>query len=168
MLFRSSTFYDAPPVTMAPSEVLIRISAICDEFECYGYRRLGAALRHQGVVVNSKKLRRLMRENDLQPKRRRRYVVTTDSEGGASREATLVRCGLSARIISRRAARKAVSLMRPFGQRTCAVDMAPASPSSAVHAGRYPGTRLAADPVYKVARRGALPCSTPEMVARSE
>ena len=75
-----STFYDAPPVTMAPSEVLIRISAICDEFECYGYRRVGAALRHQGVVVNSKKLRRLMRENDLQPKRRRRYVVTTDSD----------------------------------------------------------------------------------------
>ena len=31
----------------------------------------------------------------------------------------------SARTISRRAARKAVSLMRPFGQRTCAVDMAP-------------------------------------------
>ena len=44
----------------------------------------------------------------------------------------------------------------------------PASPSSAVHAGRYPGTRLAADPVYKVARRGALPCSSPEMVAKSE
>ena len=31
----------------------------------------------------------------------------------------------SARTISHRAARKAVSLMRPFGQRTCAVDMAP-------------------------------------------
>ena len=75
-----STFYDAPPVSMAPSEVLVRISAICDEFECYGYRRVGAALRHQGVVVNGKKLRRLMRENDLQPKRRRRYVVTTDSD----------------------------------------------------------------------------------------
>jgi putative transposase len=41
------------------------------------YRRVGAALRHQGVVVNSKKLRRLMREH---PKQRRRYVVTTDSE----------------------------------------------------------------------------------------
>ena len=77
MSLSRSTFYDAPPVTMAPSEVLIRISAICDEFECYGYRRVGAALRHQGVIVNSKKLRRLMRENDLQPKRRRRYVVTT-------------------------------------------------------------------------------------------
>ena len=36
-------------------------------------------VRHQGVVVNGKKLRRLMREHGLQPKRRRRYVVTTDS-----------------------------------------------------------------------------------------
>lgn len=42
-----------------------RIGAICDDFECYGYRRVGAALRHQGIVVNSKKLRRLMREHDL-------------------------------------------------------------------------------------------------------
>ena len=59
-----------------------RIGAICDEFECYGYRRVGAALRHQGVVVNGKKLRRLMREHGLQPKRRRRFVMTTDSDHG--------------------------------------------------------------------------------------
>ena len=77
-----STFYDAPPIATAPDEVLIRIKAICDEFECYGYRRVGAALRHQGVVVNNKKLRRLMKAHDLQPKQRRRYVVTTDSEHG--------------------------------------------------------------------------------------
>ena len=76
-----STFYDAPPVAaLGEDELVARISAICDEFECYGYRRVGAALRHQGVVVNSKKIRRLMREHDLQPKRRRRYVVTTDSD----------------------------------------------------------------------------------------
>lgn len=74
-----STFYDASPVLLAPDELLARIGEICDEFECYGYRRVGAALRHQGIVVNHKKLRRLMRENDLQPKGRRRYVVTTDS-----------------------------------------------------------------------------------------
>jgi putative transposase len=36
-------------------------------------------LRHQGLVVNGKKVRRLMREHALQPRRRRRYVVTTDS-----------------------------------------------------------------------------------------
>ena len=75
-----STFYDAPLIPIASSDVLIRIRAICDEFECYGYRRVGAALRHQGVVVNGKKLRRLMREHGLQPKRRRRYTVTTDSD----------------------------------------------------------------------------------------
>ena len=75
-----STFYDVAPLPLEPAELVARIGAICDEFECYGYRRVGAALRHQGVVVNSKKLRRLMREHDLQPKRRRRYVVTTDSD----------------------------------------------------------------------------------------
>ena len=75
-----STFYGPPHVAAAPGEVLVRIKAICDEFECYGYRRVDAALRHQGLVVNSKKVRRLMREHDLQPKQRRRYVVTPDSE----------------------------------------------------------------------------------------
>ena len=74
-----STFYDKSATPVGEDELVIRIGAICDEFECYGYRRVGAALRHQGFVVNGKKLRRLMREHDLQPKRRRRYVVTTDS-----------------------------------------------------------------------------------------
>ena len=54
--------------------------AICDEFETYGYRRVGAELRHRGLVVNSEKVRRLMREPDLQPKRRKRFVATTDSD----------------------------------------------------------------------------------------
>ena len=75
-----STYYDTAPAALDAGKVLTRIGAICDEFECCGYRRVGAALRHQGVVVNSKKLRRLMHEHDLQPKRRRRYVVTTDSD----------------------------------------------------------------------------------------
>jgi transposase-like protein len=75
-----STFYDTPLTSVDGDQLLARIGAICDEFECYGYRRVGAALRHQGVVVNGKKLRRLMREHGLQPKRRRRYVVTTDSD----------------------------------------------------------------------------------------
>jgi len=29
--------------------------AVCDGFEAYGYRRVGAELRHLGIVVNSKK-----------------------------------------------------------------------------------------------------------------
>ena len=77
-----STFYDAASAALDAEGLMARIGTICDEFECYGYRRVGAALRHEGVVVNGKKLRRLMREHGLQPKRRRRFVVTTDSDHG--------------------------------------------------------------------------------------
>lgn len=74
-----STFYDAPVTRLDGLDIVARMRTICDEFEAYGYRRVGAELRHQGVIVNHKKIRRLMREHDLQPKRRRRYVTTTDS-----------------------------------------------------------------------------------------
>ena len=82
MRLSRSTFYDAAPAALDADVLLARIVAICDEFERYGYRRVGAALRHQGMVVNGKKLRRLMREHGLQPKRRRRFVVTTNSDHG--------------------------------------------------------------------------------------
>lgn len=72
-----STFYDAPSVAVDDAEIVRRMQAICDEFETYGYRRVGAALRQDGLAVNSKKVRRLMREHDLQPRRRRRFVATT-------------------------------------------------------------------------------------------
>jgi putative transposase len=75
-----STFYDVPAIRTDDAEIVARITMICEEFECYGYRRVGAELRHQGIVVNAKKIRRLMREHGLQPKRRRRFVATTDSD----------------------------------------------------------------------------------------
>ena len=74
-----STFYDAPSEPVDDVEIVGRLQAICDEFETYGYRRVSAALRQQGFVVNSKKVRRLMREHDLQPRQRKRFVATTDS-----------------------------------------------------------------------------------------
>src|SRR5262249_23677663 len=75
-----STFYDTPDVRSSDVTVVAEMKAICDEFEAYGYRRVGAELRHRGMVVNSKKIRRMMREHDLQPKRQRRFVATTDSD----------------------------------------------------------------------------------------
>jgi len=74
-----STYYDAASREADDAEIATTMIAICDEFEAYGYRRVGAELRHRGIVVNSKKIRRLMREHDLQPKRRKRFVATTDS-----------------------------------------------------------------------------------------
>jgi putative transposase len=74
-----STYYDEPTALADDTAIVEAIAAICDEFESYGYRRVGAALRQAGMVVNHKKIRRLMREHDLQPRMRRRFVATTDS-----------------------------------------------------------------------------------------
>ncbi len=52
------------------------------EFPRYGYRRVAAQLREDGIVVNHKKVMRLMKEHGLTVQPRRRYVVTTDSDHG--------------------------------------------------------------------------------------
>ena len=74
-----STFYDRPDAGADDAAVVAQMKAICDEFETYGYRRVGAELRHRGIVVNAKKVRRLMREHALNPKRHRRFIATTNS-----------------------------------------------------------------------------------------
>jgi putative transposase len=45
----------------------------------YGYRRISAELRRRGMQVNHKRVLRMMREDNLLAVRRRRFVVTTDS-----------------------------------------------------------------------------------------
>jgi len=45
----------------------------------YGYRRICAELRRRGMQVNHKRVLRLMRRDNLLALRRRRFVVTTDS-----------------------------------------------------------------------------------------
>lgn len=77
-----SSFYAASaPAQKDPVIGVIR--SITETCRNYGYRRVTAELRHRGFVVNSKKVRRIMRENDLNPKRKRRYVSTTDSDHGS-------------------------------------------------------------------------------------
>ncbi len=51
-----STFYDRPSVAVDDTEIVGRMRALCEEFGTYGYRRVGAALRQQGLAVNSKKV----------------------------------------------------------------------------------------------------------------
>ena len=80
MRISRSTYYDTPVSAPDDTGIVEAISAICDEFERYGWGRVQAALRQQGVVVNHKKVKRLMREHDLQPRMRRRYVATTNSD----------------------------------------------------------------------------------------
>jgi len=74
-----SSYYATPRERPSDAAIVAEIRAITDEFECYGYRRVGAELRHRGQVVNGKKVRRLMQENDLNPRKSRRFTRTTDS-----------------------------------------------------------------------------------------
>jgi transposase-like protein len=48
----------------------------------YGRRRITAELRRQGWTVNPKRVYRVMREDNLLCVRRRKFVVTTDSNHG--------------------------------------------------------------------------------------
>jgi putative transposase len=75
-----STYYDQPAISLDDTALAETMAAISDSFEAYGYRRMKAALHHRGLIVNHKKIRRLMREHDLQPRIRRRYFATTDSD----------------------------------------------------------------------------------------
>jgi transposase InsO family protein len=55
------------------------IQRIALEWPCYGRPRITAELRHQGWRVNPKRVYRLMREDNLLCIRKRKFVVTTDS-----------------------------------------------------------------------------------------
>jgi putative transposase len=56
------------------------IQRIVLENRCYGYRRVAAELRAQGRRENRKRVLRLMREDNLLALRKRKFVLTTDSQ----------------------------------------------------------------------------------------
>jgi putative transposase len=78
---RSSYYYRSKtPETSSEQRALTdRIEGIAEEFSRYGYRKVTAQLRREGLLVNHKKIQRIMRERGLGVKRRRRFVRTTDS-----------------------------------------------------------------------------------------
>ena len=76
-----STYYDTPAdQPVAEARLVTRITGICAEWPFYGYRRVTAQLRHEGLVVNHKKVMRLMSKNGLTVRSHRRFVVTTDGD----------------------------------------------------------------------------------------
>jgi putative transposase len=64
----------------AEARLVARIHAICAEFPRYGYRRVTAQLKAEGDRVNHKRVARIMREQDLRVRPKRRFAVTTDSD----------------------------------------------------------------------------------------
>jgi len=68
-----------------------RIETICLEFPRYGYRRVTAQLKRERLLVNHKRVLRLMRESDLLCRVKRRWVNTTDSRHSFPKYPNLVK-----------------------------------------------------------------------------
>lgn len=73
---------DAPGSAPTGVDLRAAIEAVVLEFPAYGYRRVTRALQRSGWQVNHKRVLRIMREESLLCRLRRRWVKTTDSEHG--------------------------------------------------------------------------------------
>lgn len=78
---RSTLYYRPAASEVGPTDVEIAaiVEDIQDEFPVYGYRRVTHELRRRGLLVNHKKVARIMRLAGLGIRPRKRYVRTTDS-----------------------------------------------------------------------------------------
>jgi transposase InsO family protein len=95
MKLPTSSFYYQPRSKSAAdkkrqTDLALRIEAICLEFPRYGYRRVAAQLRRERLLVNHKRVLRLMRESDLLCRVKRRWTKTTDSKHGFPRYPNLI------------------------------------------------------------------------------
>jgi putative transposase len=82
---RSSFYRFDPEGKSGPDgdmELRDALQRIALEWPSYGRPRLTAELRRQGWRVNPKRVYRLMREDNLLCLRRRKFVITTDSDHG--------------------------------------------------------------------------------------
>ena len=71
-----------PPRPDSDMELRDAIHRIALQWPSYGRPRITAELRRQGWTVNHKRVRRLLREDNLLCLRKRKFVVTTDSNHG--------------------------------------------------------------------------------------
>lgn len=86
---RSSYYYQ--PKERNDVQVEAALEAVAGDWPTYGYRRLTVQLRREKkVVINSKRVRRLMRKMGLQRRVARKKCRTTNSEHGFRRYPNLV------------------------------------------------------------------------------
>lgn len=87
---RSSHYHQA--CLVSDNELCTAINEICEQFPCYGYRRVTAELKRRQWIVNRKRVARLMKNMDLQGKKVVRKRRTTNSSHSFPRYPNLVEC----------------------------------------------------------------------------
>jgi putative transposase len=81
-----STYYYKPKKNLekkkCDADIADAIEKICYEHPYYGYRRITAALKRMRIVVNHKKVLKIMKKMGLQCRKARRFAITTNSKHG--------------------------------------------------------------------------------------
>jgi transposase InsO family protein len=77
-------FYRFSPTEKGKGDLELRdaMQRIALEFPSYGWRRVTAELKRRGWAVNHKRVYRLMREDNLLCLRKRKFIVTSQSDHG--------------------------------------------------------------------------------------
>ncbi len=73
------------------ADLIDQIGEIVCEFPGYGSRRVMKQLRRDGFIINRKKIQRLMRENSLLCRHKKKFVKTTDSNHNFRRYPNLIK-----------------------------------------------------------------------------
>ena len=88
---RSKHYYKSKKDKDKDFAILEAIKDIAIDFPSYGYRRITAALRRGGVMVNHKKVYRIMAQNGILCSIRRPYKHTTNSKHALAKYENLVK-----------------------------------------------------------------------------
>ena len=95
---RSKYYYKPKKDNLGDTFILEKIEGIATAFPCYGYRRITAALKREGITINHKKVCRIMRANGISCSIRRAYKHTTNSNHNLAKYPNLVKNLVPARL----------------------------------------------------------------------
>jgi putative transposase len=88
---RSSYYYKPEDKPKYDLYLADKINDIATEFPSYGYRRITAQLKRDGIHINHKKVLRIMKQENILVKARKAYKATTNSSHSLLRYPNLVK-----------------------------------------------------------------------------
>jgi transposase InsO family protein len=90
-IYRSTYYYKPKKGRQLYFDIADKIDEIALEHPYYGYRRITAALKRQGIAINHKKVYRIMKDKNILCRIRKSFSRTTDSAHGLAKYPNLIR-----------------------------------------------------------------------------